>query len=83
MADCGLLGMSQLVKENVMREGNTIKTIRKAVLNGSLPEIFKAADLRAIGVHRNTASTFLGKHCKGNPGRETVLFERVGQKGSG
>lgn len=64
-------------------EGNTIKTIKNAARNRKLPKVFNAADLRAIGIHPRTAAVFTAKHCKGNPGDETVHFERVGNLGSG
>ena len=56
-----------------------IRDIRHAVATGRLTEPFKAGDVKAAcpGWAPSTYGTFLPKHCKGNPGGETILFIRV------
>ncbi len=57
-------------------ERETIRRIREAVHTGMLPRQFSSADVnRALRI--DWAGTFLPKHRKGNPGRNTVLFVRV------
>ena len=61
------------------REGRLIREIRQAVCDGRLREPFRAGDLIPAGVRCawSTPSTFLSKHCVGNPGGNTELFVRV------
>ena len=63
------------------REGCLIREIRKAVREGRLHEPFRAKDVIAAGVFcaPSTPSTFLAKHCAGNPGEDSELFIRVGR----
>jgi hypothetical protein len=57
------------------------KKIADAVTSGEVPQHFTAADLRrAVSLNyyaRSTFSTFLAKHCEGNPGGYNVFFVRV------
>jgi len=53
--------------------------IVKAVKNNGLEEPFKAGDLRNLFKKKfadSTYSTFLPKHRKRNPGKNSELFER-------
>ena len=53
-----------------------ITSIREAVAAGRLNQPFRAADVKAAcpGWANSTYSTFLSKHCQGNPGGNTVHF---------
>ena len=59
--------------------GKFIKAIRKAVKEGNLSEPFRASDVRKVihGFADKTYNVFLPKHRHGNPGNNTVLFDRV------
>ena len=49
------------------------------IKNGILKEPFSIKDFKNTcpGFAENTYSTFLSKHCLGNPGGNSVYFERV------
>ena len=70
----------EIVQEHIgMREGNTIRRIRRAVRQGELEEPFspnKVNDALGIGY----AGTFLPKHRIGNPGGNTELFVQVSHR---
>jgi hypothetical protein len=53
--------------------------IVRAVKSGRLAEPFRSADFRRAcpGFAVGTYTVFLNKHRKGNPGRESELFDRV------
>ena len=63
------------------REGYLIREIRRAVRECRIREPFRAKDVIAAGVRcaPRTPSTFLAKHCEGNPGKYSELFIRVGR----
>ena len=63
-----------------MVEGKTIRRIRAAVHQGSLPKSFTPEQVKALGIHPKTASNFLPKHCVGNPGGNTELFVRLSSR---
>jgi hypothetical protein len=59
-----------------MIEGQTIRLIRDAVAGGRVPVQFRAADINnALAIR--FAGTFLPKHCNGNPGNNSVLFNKL------
>jgi len=57
-------------------EKTTVRRIKKAVVNGNLPAIFKGKDVNhALNI--NWGGNFLAKHRVGNPGGETEHFIQV------
>ena len=63
----------------IRNEGDTIRRIREAVLNGQLGQPFSPRLVNeALGI--DWAGTFLPKHRVGNPGGYTELFVRVNQR---
>ena len=62
-----------------MKEKWTIRSIRKAVAEGRLPETFGPT---AVNAHLDIsyAGTFLPKHRVGNPGKNTELFTQVSHR---
>jgi hypothetical protein len=60
-----------------MREGWTIRNIKRAVRNGRLKQPFRAADVNSsLGI--DYAGVFLPQRCEGNPDRKLKLhFVRV------
>ncbi len=55
------------------------RAIVSAVIKGSLKEPFSAEDFENAcpGFGRGTYRAFLEKHCTGNPGKNSELFERT------
>jgi hypothetical protein len=59
---------NELVLDEISRERDTMRRIRKALKTGKLAEPFRAKDVnQAIGV--TFAGVFLPKHRVGNPGQ--------------
>ena len=59
-----------------MIQGKTIRLIRDAVAAGRIPVQFRAADINnELGIR--FAGTFLPKHCNGNLGNNSVLFNKL------
>ena len=54
-------------------------SILKAIKNGKLPEPFSSNDVKiaCLGFAEKTYPVFLPKHRRGNPGNNSVLFERI------
>lgn len=54
-------------------------SIVRAVKKGLLKEPFSASMWRSVcsGLAENTYHVFLPKHAKGNPGKDSGIFERV------
>ena len=58
--------------------GRMVACLRQARQNGTLPREFRAADARAACPRwAGSWGTFLAKHCRGNPGKDSVHFLRV------
>ena len=63
-------------------EKRLIREIRQAVATGELVEPFRARDIvetDSIRCAASTPGTFLPKHCVGNRGGNTELFDRVAE----
>jgi len=62
-----------------MAEHKVYTSIVNAVGNGNLREPFNSGDFRraCLGFGNGTYNAFLSKHCVGNPGGVSELFERV------
>ena len=59
-----------------MDDRDTIRRIKAAVASGSIPSVFRPADVnKALKIH--WAGTFLPKHRVGNPGGYTELFTQI------
>lgn len=59
-----------------VHEGKTVKRIRNGVASGTIPGIFRPADVnRALKI--DWAGVFLPKHCEGNSGGDTELFVQI------
>ena len=57
-------------------ERETIRKIRQAVSKGTIPALFRVADVnKALKIH--WAGVFLPKHRVGNPGGYTELFVQI------
>jgi len=62
-----------------MAKHNLYHSILTAIKNGKLSEPFSGSDVKIAcpGFAEKTYSVFLPKHRRGNPGKNSVLFERI------
>ena len=73
--------LTVMVKRKKARRSRVVEAIDAAIEEGRLREPFSNEDFRAAcsGFGQGTYNAFLWKHSVGNPGRQTIYFERVGK----
>lgn len=62
-----------------MKKHTVYRCIVRAIKSGTIKEPFTVSDFQSAcpGFGRGTYRAFLYKHCIGNPGKNTELFEKV------